>query len=116
MKCNFCSIIVGQAPATLVRSWPDVIAIRPLNPVTAGHLLVFPHRHVADLGEAPDVSGCTMAAAAELAAGLPAANVITSKAAAATQSQFHLHLHVEPRNEDDALSLPWTPQRVGTGR
>ncbi|TDD03129.1 HIT domain-containing protein [Saccharopolyspora terrae] len=116
MRCIFCSIVAGQARATFVRSWPDVIAIRPLNPVTAGHLLVIPHRHVADVGEAPDVSGYTMAAAAELAADLPAANIITNKGAAATQTQYHLHLHVVPRNEDDALPLPWTPQQVGTGR
>ena len=79
MNCIFCSIDAGQAHATFVRSWSDVIAIRPLNPVTAGHLLVIPHSHVADVGEALDVSGYTMAAAAELAAELPAANIITNK-------------------------------------
>ncbi|MEV4643645.1 HIT family protein [Saccharopolyspora sp. NPDC049357] len=113
MKCIFCSIVAGKAPATVVRSWPDVIAIRPLNPVTAGHLLVIPHRHVADVGEAPDVSGYTMAAAADLTAELRAANIITRKGVAATQTQFHLHLHVVPRAEGDALLLPWTPMQVG---
>lgn len=115
MKCIFCSIVAGQAHATFVRSWSEIIAIRPLNPVTAGHLLVIPHRHVADVGEAPDVSGYTMAAAAELAAELPAANIIINKGTAATHTQRHLHLHVVPRSVDYALPLPWTPQQVGTG-
>lgn len=109
--CVFCAIVAGQGPATVVREWDDVIAIRPLNPVTPGHVLVIPHAHVADVGEDLAVSARTMACAAELAGLLPAANVITSKGTVATQTVFHLHLHVVPRAEGDALPLPWTPQQ-----
>jgi len=109
--CVFCAIVAGLAPADIVREWDDVIAIRPLNPVTPGHVLVIPHTHVADVGERPLISARTMACAAELAAALPAANVITSKGSAATQTVAHLHLHVVPRTTGDALPLPWTPQQ-----
>ncbi|MDI3406045.1 HIT family protein [Streptomyces cavernicola] len=112
-SCVFCSIAAGQAPATVVREWDDVIAIRPLGPVTPGHVLVIPRRHVADVGEDPQVSARAMVCAAELAGELPAANVITSKGSAATQTVFHLHIHVVPRIEGDALPLPWTPQQAG---
>ncbi|MER6020172.1 HIT family protein [Streptomyces anulatus] len=113
--CVFCGIVAGLAPADIVREWEDVIAIRPLNPVTPGHVLVIPHTHVADVGEHPLVSARTMACAAELTSVLPAANVITSKGRAATQTVAHLHLHVVPRTAGDDLPLPWTPQQQPAG-
>ncbi|MFC4587024.1 HIT family protein [Sphaerisporangium corydalis] len=109
IDCVFCSVIAGEAPAVVVRRWPDAIAIRPTRPVAPGHLLVIPLVHVADAGQDPAVAARTMLRAAELAGELPAANLITSKGSAATQTVFHLHLHVVPRTEGDALPLPWTP-------
>jgi len=103
--CPFCLIIEGRAEATIVRRWPDAIAIVPLNPVTEGHLLVLPLRHVRDVAEDPDVSAATMRAAAELATA--PCNVITSAGPEATQTVWHLHLHVVPRRARDHLSLPW---------
>ncbi|MEU6498581.1 HIT domain-containing protein [Streptomyces californicus] len=113
--CVFCRIVAGRAPADVVREWGDVIAIRPLHPVTPGHVLVIPHTHVPDVGELPGVSARTMACAAELAAELPAANVITSKGHAATQTVAHLHLHIVPRTAGDDLPLPWTSQQHTAG-
>ncbi|MFI0020339.1 MULTISPECIES: HIT family protein [Streptomyces griseus group] len=114
-SCVFCEIVTGRAPADIVREWGDVIAIRPLDPVTPGHVLVIPHTHVPDVGRDPGVSARTMACAAELAAGLPAVNVITSKGHAATQTVAHLHLHIVPRTAGDNLPLPWTPQQHTAG-
>jgi len=107
--CVFCGIVAGQAPAAVVRAWPDAIAIRPRSGgVAAGHVLVIPRRHVADVGEDPAVSAATARRAAELARELGDVNVITSRGAAATQTVFHLHIHVVPRREGDGLALPWT--------
>jgi histidine triad (HIT) family protein len=108
--CVFCDIVAGEAPATLVGSWAHAIAIKPRGGVHPGHVLVIPRTHVRDVGENPAVSALTMACAAKLAANLPAANVITSKGAAATQTVFHLHIHVVPRTPGDGLHLPWTPR------
>jgi histidine triad (HIT) family protein len=113
--CVFCAIAAGEAPATVVREWPDVIAIRPRGGVNAGHTLVIPRAHVADAGTDPEVSARTMACAAELMAGHRDANIITSKGSAATQTVFHLHLHVVPREAGDGLPLPWTPQQETAG-
>ncbi|WP_404869157.1 HIT family protein [Kitasatospora griseola] len=110
-SCVFCAIVAGTASAVVVREWPDAIAIRPRSGgVNPGHLLVIPRAHVADVGTDPVVSAAAMARAAELAAALPAANVITSKGPEATQTVFHLHIHVVPRADGDGLPLPWTPQ------
>ncbi|SDM47159.1 HIT family protein [Allokutzneria albata] len=114
--CVFCAVAAGNAPATVVREWEDVIAIRP-RPcgVNDGHVLVIPRTHVADASVDPAVSGRVMTCAAELMAEHEAANIITSRGAAATQTVFHLHIHVVPREEGDGLPLPWTPQQTAGG-
>jgi histidine triad (HIT) family protein len=76
------------------------------------HLLVLPRVHVADAGCDPEVTAAVMRRAAALMAGLPAANLITSKGAEATQTVYHLHVHLVPRVAGDGLPLPWTPQHA----
>jgi histidine triad (HIT) family protein len=105
--CPFCEIVAGRAPATIVREWPQTIAIVPLNPVVEGHVLVIPKRHVDDFTTSPYTTANAMHCAAELARDSGPMNVITSKGRAATQSVFHLHLHLVPRTENDGLALPW---------
>lgn len=107
MSCPFCAIIAGDAPATIVQRWPDAIAFVPLGPVTEGHTLVVPHRHVVDAIEDSVITAVTMACAAELAARWPSSNILTSVGAPAKQSVWHLHIHVIPRAEADGLMVPW---------
>jgi histidine triad (HIT) family protein len=95
-----------------VATWDEAIAFVPLNPVTPGHLLVIPKRHVADVTENPTVSAAVMCAAAELAT--PPCNIITSAGREATQTVFHLHLHVVPRRAGDGLALPWTDRQTAS--
>lgn len=110
--CVFCQIVAGEEPATVVREWPDAIAIVPLEPVTDGHTLVLPRVHVRDITSDPMVAGMVMVRAAELAE-LPC-NVIANAGAEATQTVWHLHLHIVPRRKNDRLSLPWD-QRLKQG-
>jgi histidine triad (HIT) family protein len=114
--CRFCEIFAGRGEAQIVRSWlgssTPTLAIRPLEPVTPGHTIVIPGKHVPDFSSEPHVTAITMAFAAQLAAESPdAMNIISSRGAAATQSVFHLHVHLVPRHEGDGLPLPWTPQK-----
>ncbi len=111
--CEFCAISAGLAPAQVVRRWPETIAIVPLDPVTAGHVIVLPTRHVPDAAYEPVVTGLTMRRAAELAQSTGAANLITSIGPDATQTAPHLHIHLVPRRAHDGLALPWTT--TGTG-
>ena len=69
---------------------------------------MLPRVHVPDAGTDPDVTAAVMRRAAELMAEHGAANLITSRGAAATQTVFHLHVHVVPRRPGDGLMLPWS--------
>lgn len=118
----FCRIIRGELPSTIVRQWPDAIAIVPLAPVTGdrfppgqGHVLVIPTQHADDFAQSPEITAITCARAAEYAAERGGdMNLITSKGPSATQTVGHLHVHIVPREAGDALPLPWTPQQDGT--
>jgi histidine triad (HIT) family protein len=105
--CVFCRIVAGQAPAKVVRRWPDAIAIVPLGPVVDGHLLVIPTAHVRDALESPEVTAAVVARAAEIAPH--PCNLIANVGREATQSVWHLHWHIVPRAADDGLALPWHP-------
>ncbi len=114
--CIFCAIVAGEAPAEIVDSDEHTIAFMDINPATAGHALVIPRRHSADLLEIPaeDLEH-TNVAAQRLAARMRETlepdgfNVINACGPAAWQTVFHFHLHVVPRFEDDPLELPWVP-------
>lgn len=106
--CVFCEIIAGSAPATIVKEWPDALAILPLKPVTDGHTLVMPKIHSTDFTTGSEALLWAMMSAAQLAREIGGPmNLITSKGTEATQSVFHLHLHLIPRAKDDGLALPW---------
>lgn len=106
--CPFCERI-DRGDCEVINS--EVVTFPPLNPVTAGHVLVVPWRHVQDFTERPSLSGYVMTIAAEIVREFDGdCNVITSVGSAATQTVRHLHVHIVPRYDGDGLALPWTGQ------
>jgi histidine triad (HIT) family protein len=115
-ECLFCGIVAGDVPAQIVDSDEHTVAFMDINPATAGHALVVPRAHSADLMEVSDedLERSTLAArrlARRMRAALEPAgfNVLNSCGSAAWQTIYHFHLHVIPRYEDDPLKLPWVP-------
>jgi histidine triad (HIT) family protein len=103
MDCVFCKKFEGLED--------EVYIFEPLNPVTPGHKLVVPHKHVTDFSEQSWLTAMVMSHAAKYVAERGGDwNLITSKGRAATQSVFHLHVHLVPRTEADGLLLPWSFQ------
>jgi diadenosine tetraphosphate (Ap4A) HIT family hydrolase len=92
----------------------SVAIIRPLDPVTTGHVLVI-HRDHDESAAADRNASRRFALLAAVAAdyvhvnGMEA-NIITSIGRNATQSVMHTHVHVVPRTPADHLPLPWTGQ------
>lgn len=111
--CPFCEIIAGREEATVVRDWPNALAIVPIKPVTEGHTLVLPKDHAPDFTSGSETLLWAMMGAAQLGRELGGdMNLITSRGPAATQTVFHLHLHVIPRRAGDGLALPWAPGKA----
>jgi len=115
-ECLFCGIVAGDVPAQIVDSDEHTVAFMDINPATAGHALVVPRAHSADLMEVSDedLERSTLAArrlARRMRAALEPAgfNVLNSCGSAAWQTIYHFHLHVIPRYENDPLKLPWVP-------
>lgn len=117
MNCVFCEILYGNEPAQVVYDGISTLGIIPLNPVTEGHVIFMPRKHVRDASEEPAATAAVMNDAAQYIQHLrrrydsgpdsPDFNIITSVGPAATQSVFHLHVHVVPRTVNDGLALPW---------
>lgn len=107
--CVFCEKIGGMIDGD---DGVEVVSFEPLNPVTDGHQLVVPVKHVEDVSEDPKTSALVMDAAAMLSKAWDDCNIITSKGTHATQTIRHLHLHIVPRRENDGLKLPWSEQQV----
>ena len=115
--CLFCGIVAGDVPAQVVDSDEHTVAFMDINPATAGHALVVPRTHVADLFEISDEDlEHTIVAARRLARRMKATlspdgfNVLNSCGSVAWQTVFHFHLHIVPRYEEDPLELPWVPE------
>jgi histidine triad (HIT) family protein len=115
--CLFCGIVDGSIPSETIDSDERTVAFMDINPATAGHALVVPRAHSADLLEigAEDLTAVNLAAQ-RLARrmndvlGADGINLINACGAAAWQTVFHFHIHVVPRYEDDPLKLPWIPE------
>lgn len=113
--CPFCEY---RGPSPVLARYPGIrsssIVFEPLNPVTPGHVLVVPEKHVADIADNLEITADVMAAAASFirSHNLGACNVITSRGAEATQTVYHFHVHIVPRRRGDGLVLPWSSQAV----
>lgn len=111
-ECVFCGIAAGAVPASLVYEDDAVMAFLDLYPVHAGHTLVIPRYHAADLLACPDqLASRVFAVAARIApavvqvTGAQGFNIWIANGPAAGQTVFHLHLHVLPRFREDSFGL-----------
>jgi diadenosine tetraphosphate (Ap4A) HIT family hydrolase len=103
-KCPFCSI----DEARIVFADELIFAFWDGYPVSAGHLLIVPRRHVADWGDLEEHERAAVTAAIDRAIstirsrhGADGFNVGFNNGAAAGQTVFHFHLHVIPRRTGD---------------
>ena len=115
--CLFCGIVAGTVPSETIASDDLTVSFMDINPATAGHALVVPRRHSADLLEIEpeDLEAVTLGAQrlakrAKDVLGADGVNLINACGSVAWQTVFHFHMHVVPRYEDDPLKLPWVPR------
>jgi histidine triad (HIT) family protein len=107
--CVFCEIIAGREPVEWILQrdyWPDAVAFVPLNPITEGHCLIVPKRHVKDFAADPETFADTARRAAELMQWTDRPmNLLSTRGEVAGQEVMHLHLHLIPREVNDGIRL-----------
>lgn len=111
--CIFCAIVNGQAEASIVYQDELVVVFMDPNPVTPGHLLVVPRRHVVGLEDLDEAIGLRVWAVGHRMAralrrcGLrcEGINVFLADGEVAFQEVLHFHLHVFPRYAEDGFTI-----------
>jgi histidine triad (HIT) family protein len=117
-ECVFCRIAAGHVPEVEIVCESDAwVAFFPESPATAGHTLVIPRAHIANLWEGDETIGAELGGAVvrvgraiREALSPDGLNLITSAGTAAEQTIFHAHLHVVPRWEHDPIGPIWPPK------
>ena len=114
--CIFCKIANGEIPSSTVYEDERYRAILDLGPATAGHTIILPKDHFADLIEADEETRASILdVAAKIGAGMKKGlgcagfNVVQNNGIEAGQTVFHLHVHVIPRYEGGPKIAGWTP-------
>lgn len=110
--CLFCRIVDGELPAHTVYEDDHILAFLDINPVSKGHTLVIPKKHVARSDQlGPAETGELFATAGEIAKALVDAfapdgyNLLQNNGAGAGQEVGHAHVHIIPRYEDDGVKF-----------
>lgn len=111
-SCIFCKIVRKEAPASIVYDDETVLAFLDIRPLSAGHALVIPKSHFAEIFDAPQKQlsqvhkvAQLIAIAAKKATGADGISIIQQNGKAAGQDIFHLHVHIVPRFTGQKLPL-----------
>ena len=104
LNCPFCTL----EPSRIILSNGHAVAIRDGFPISKGHTLVIPKRHIASLFEATTEEQAALfevlaAARKQLQDELrpDGFNIGINDGAAAGQTVMHLHIHLIPRYSGD---------------
>ncbi len=108
--CLFCKIVRKEIKSEIVKAGNSFIAIKDINPVSVGHLLIIPKQHYTTLLDIPDRLGEEMLRFAKQIAGEmidkklgDGFNVIMNNLEPAGQLVMHAHIHIIPRKENDGI-------------
>ncbi|HWP61498.1 MAG TPA: HIT family protein [Candidatus Paceibacterota bacterium] len=110
--CVFCKIVAGELPSYKVYEDEDTLAFLDINPVHAGHTLVIPKEHVANIFDMPGALWSSVqetvrkvATAVENGTDAHGVNLLMNNREHAGQVVDHAHVHLIPRFRGDGLTL-----------
>lgn len=111
--CIFCQIVSGELPASVFYEDDIVFGVMTIGPVTTGHAMVVPKKHVAYLADMDEETGRqlwtvtqrTAAAIRNCEVRCEGINLFLADGEAAFQEIFHVHMHVFPRYAGDPFKL-----------
>lgn len=108
-ECIFCKIAAGDIPSYTLYEDDTIKAFLDVFPVTKGHTVVIPKKHIADFGvlESDDADFLKLLPqlinGVKRMTGADGVNVWQNNGKAAGQEIPHLHFHIVPRFEGDGL-------------
>lgn len=112
-KCIFCKIIKGEIPSYKVAETGEAYAFLDIGPLSAGHTLVLPKKHIRNIFEADPkdlypVLDLVQKIAVLMKEKLPCdgVNILINNGEAAGQSVHHCHWHIIPRFSGDGYKFP----------
>jgi histidine triad (HIT) family protein len=121
--CIFCKIASGQIPATKIYEDDVVVVFLDTGPVSDGHTLVMPRKHVEQVHSCPpELLGqiwtrlSKIAGAIVSVTGADGYNVLCNNGRAAGQIVDHLHFHIVPRKTGDGVFTQWPSYKYAQGK
>ena len=117
--CVFCGILSGERESSVVAEDEHAVAFMDEGPINAGHVLVVPRRHAAELGDlSVEEAVNTFRLVHRVASVLPKSgircegyHVSQANGAVAGQQVFHAHFHLVPRFRRDSIRFSVDPNR-----
>jgi histidine triad (HIT) family protein len=107
-NCIFCKIIKGEIPCFKVFEDDNVLAFADINPISKGHVLIIPKRHVENMWEATEEElVIVMRTAKKLVHAIKDAinpdgvAVLQLNGKAVNQVVMHYHFHLIPRSKEE---------------
>ena len=102
MDCVFCKIISGDIPSYKLYEDDDILVCLDINPVSAGHALIIPKKHILDIMEIDDEllikiinEARDIAKLINIKLGSSGFTLVQNNGS--IQEVKHFHLHVIPR-------------------
>jgi histidine triad (HIT) family protein len=106
--CIFCKIIKGEIPCFKIFEDDNVLAFADINPISRGHILIIPKRHIENMWEATEEELVTvMRTAKKLVHAIKDAinpdgvAVLQLNGKAVNQVVMHYHFHLIPRSKEE---------------
>ena len=118
-SCVFCGIVSGQLESSMVAEDAYAVAFMDKGQTNAGHVLVVPRRHAAELGDLSEEEAANVFRLVHrVASALPKSGIrcegyhlSQANGVAAGQEVFHAHFHLVPRFPGDSVRLSIDPNR-----
>ena len=115
--CLFCKIIKGEIPSYTVYENEDIKAFLDINPVTNGHCVVIPKKHIKDMEGMDSETTIKIEEAAKVILAkykekLSIDGLTRIQNNGYGQEIKHYHMHLIPRYENDNINTNRCPENL----
>lgn len=114
--CIFCKIVAKTIPADIVYEDNDFLAFLDIRPISAGHTIVIPKKHIVDMENMdPELLGGMVNVVKKIGKAMlkglevKGYSVFLDNKSVANQHVPHIHFHIVPRIKGDGLDR-WPQQ------